>query len=754
MRAAGVGAAAAAVLGWPPRRAPTSERSTAAATTSRTPPGDRSGGRTRASRPPAYADGDRQAADRPPARHVSNRVFNDGAQNLFSENGVTQWGFAWGQFMDHTFGLREEAAARGAPIAFDAARPAGDVPQRLRRDRLHRARPPRPGRARPASAPADQHGLELHRRLERLRRHRRAPRVAARGPGRRRPRQQRRAAAAARAATCRAAEPAATPPRRPAMALEGRLPAQPAQGDGRRRRARQREHRADRHPHAVRPRAQPDRRRAAGRLCPRSRSSRSPAGSSAPSSSTSPTRSSCPALGVALPPYRGYDPTVDATPRQRVRDRRLPRAQHDPRRDRAVRARRHVHRGAARRRSRRRASRSRRTTDERRARDPAQRRVRQPRPAREPSASARCCRRSAPSREYRNDERSTTSCAACCSRCRGRASRTRAPASTGRRCRTASTASSTSARSTSSAAATTACRSTTTLRRAYGLRAEAVVHRDHRRGDRPVPGRHCGRSTTRTSSTSSRCSTSTGDAIAARRRGAARVDRRAADDARRAAARDLRRRRQARRLHRHALRAARARHRVRRAAAGDLEAAVRGAARRRPVLLRQRPGARADRARLRHQLPAHARAGHRRTTPGSTCATTSSSCRRARRYEHGDGVGATVPPTLSLALGAPASFGAFTPGVARDYVATTTATVISTAGDAALIVSEPRPPDQRLRPAALAARRWPAPERDWSAPASNDAVTVTFNQHIGATDALRTGSYSQALAFTLSTTTP
>ena len=33
------------------------------------------------------------------------------------------------------------------------------------------------------------------------------------------------------------------------------------------------------------------------------------------------------------------------------------------------------------------------------------------------------------------------------------------------------------------------------------------------------------------------------------------------------------------------------------------------------------------------------------------------------------GVGGTVPPTLSLTLGAPASFGAFTPGVARDYTA-------------------------------------------------------------------------------------
>ena len=48
-----------------------------------------------------------------------------------------------------------------------------------------------------------------------------------------------------------------------------------------------------------------------------------------------------------------------------------------------------------------------------------------------------------------------------------------------------------------------------------------------------------------------------------------------------------------------------------------------------------------------------------------------------------------MPATLSLTLGTPAAFGAFTPGVARDYFATTTANVISTAGDAALSVADP-----------------------------------------------------------------
>ncbi len=53
------------------------------------------------------------------------------------------------------------------------------------------------------------------------------------------------------------------------------------------------------------------------------------------------------------------------------------------------------------------------------------------------------------------------------------------------------------------------------------------------------------------------------------------------------------------------------------------------------------------------------------------------------------GAGASVPATLSLVLGTAASFGPFTPGVAKDYMASTTANVISTAGDATLSVADP-----------------------------------------------------------------
>jgi hypothetical protein len=58
--------------------------------------------------PARYADGRSQMVSGPNARNVSNRVFNDSHVNVFSERGVSQWGFVWGQFLDHTFGLRQE----------------------------------------------------------------------------------------------------------------------------------------------------------------------------------------------------------------------------------------------------------------------------------------------------------------------------------------------------------------------------------------------------------------------------------------------------------------------------------------------------------------------------------------------------------------------------------------------------------------------------------------------------------------------
>ncbi|WP_028062260.1 M20/M25/M40 family metallo-hydrolase [Solirubrobacter soli] len=121
-------------------------------------------------------------------------------------------------------------------------------------------------------------------------------------------------------------------------------------------------------------------------------------------------------------------------------------------------------------------------------------------------------------------------------------------------------------------------------------------------------------------------------------------------------------------------------------------------------------------------------------------------------------VGGTVPATLALSLGAPASLGPFTPGLAKDYVATTTATVTSTAGDATLTVTDP----SATATGHLVNGAFSLPQplqglgvvKTWSAPTSNEAVNVSFKQTIGERDALRTGTYAKTLTFTLSTTNP
>jgi hypothetical protein len=138
--------------------------------------------------------------------------------------------------------------------------------------------------------------------------------------------------------------------------------------------------------------------------------------------------------------------------------------------------------------------------------------------------------------------------------------------------------------------------------------------------------------------------------------------------------------------------------------------------------------------------------------------------------------GGAVPATLSLTLGSAAAFGAFTPGVEREYSATATANVVSTAGDALLSVTDPSTAnrgrlvngafslaDPLQARASSSAGTGPAtygPVGDtlslltYSGPVSNDAVSIAFRQRIAANEALRTGSYSKTLTFTLSTTTP
>ena len=105
-------------------------------------------------------------------------------------------------------------------------------------------------------------------------------------------------------------------------------------------------------------------------------------------------------------------------------------------------------------------------------------------------------------------------------------------------------------------------------------------------------------------------------------------------------------------------------------------------------------------------------------------------------------VGGTVPATLSLTLGAPASFGAFTPALTKEYETSSTATVTSTAGDATLSVSNP---GYLANGAYTLAEplRVAFSKSVWTGPVSNDNVTIAFKQLIKATDPLRTGSYSK-----------
>jgi hypothetical protein len=139
-------------------------------------------------------------------------------------------------------------------------------------------------------------------------------------------------------------------------------------------------------------------------------------------------------------------------------------------------------------------------------------------------------------------------------------------------------------------------------------------------------------------------------------------------------------------------------------------------------------------------------------------------------------VGGTVGATLALTLGTAPSFGSFTPGIDKDYTASTTATVITTAGDAALSVTDPSStnpgklmngtftlanPLQVMATSAGGTGSAFAPVSGapttiltYNAPKSNDSVTINYKQTIGRTEALRTGPYSKTLTYTLSTTNP
>jgi sugar phosphate isomerase/epimerase len=143
-------------------------------------------------------------------------------------------------------------------------------------------------------------------------------------------------------------------------------------------------------------------------------------------------------------------------------------------------------------------------------------------------------------------------------------------------------------------------------------------------------------------------------------------------------------------------------------------------------------------------------------------------------------VGGNVPSMLSLTLPAQGgSFGTFMPGMARTYETALSGSITSTAGDATLTVADtsttfpghlvngayalPQPLNVKASTTAVPGNAFaPLPEATntpltlltYSGATTGDLVTIGFRQAIGATDVLRSGSYSKSLTFTLSTTTP
>ena len=105
--------------------------------------------------PANYADGASAMPAGPPPRRISNRVFNDIGQNLFSENDITQWGWVWGQFLDHDIGLRDETPAEDAAIPFDANDPLEQFANDLGKMSFNRT-PAAPGTGTSSSNPRQQ----------------------------------------------------------------------------------------------------------------------------------------------------------------------------------------------------------------------------------------------------------------------------------------------------------------------------------------------------------------------------------------------------------------------------------------------------------------------------------------------------------------------------------------------------------------------------------------------------------------------
>ena len=118
--------------------------------------------------PAVYADGVSAMVPGPNSRYVSNRIFNDVGQNLFSENDISQWGWAWGNSSTTT----SVYATRPPPNTRRSGSTLFDPLEAFTNDFgvLDFARTPAaPNTGYGSASPAGEHHHQLHRRVERLR---------------------------------------------------------------------------------------------------------------------------------------------------------------------------------------------------------------------------------------------------------------------------------------------------------------------------------------------------------------------------------------------------------------------------------------------------------------------------------------------------------------------------------------------------------------------------------------------------------
>jgi hypothetical protein len=104
--------------------------------------------------PANYKDGIGQMREGPNPRFISNRVFNSLGIDVFSPRNVSQWGWAWGQFVDHNIELAQ-GGGEVANIPFSSSDPLEEFTDTLGDIPFNR-NPPAPGTGTSTSNPRQQ----------------------------------------------------------------------------------------------------------------------------------------------------------------------------------------------------------------------------------------------------------------------------------------------------------------------------------------------------------------------------------------------------------------------------------------------------------------------------------------------------------------------------------------------------------------------------------------------------------------------